>query len=99
MGGDTMRKAFYGAALGIFVLSSLAASKALAQDTQAGAQVYQDQKCARCHGDGGKGDGPTAEKLKGKVEIVDWTNKAVMSGLTDEVFDLGIGSLMRVAGH
>ncbi len=39
MGGDTMRKALYGAALGIFVLSSLAASKALAQDAQAGAQV------------------------------------------------------------
>jgi cytochrome c oxidase cbb3-type subunit 3 len=80
-----MRKVFCGAVLGLLVLLTLAASEALAQgDAKAGAQVYNEQKCARCHGDAGKGDGPTAEKLKGKIEILDWTNKAAMSKLTND---------------
>ena len=80
-----MRKRLCGAVLGLFALFSLAASEAVAQeDAKAGAGLYQEQKCTRCHGDSGKGDGPTAVKLKGKVEILDWTDKAAMSKLTDE---------------
>ena len=38
--------------------------------------------CARCHGENGKGDGATLTKMKGKA--LDWTDKAVMSKVTDE---------------
>ena len=85
MGGSMRRKMFGVAALGLLALFPLAASEAAAQgDAQAGAAVAKEQKCARCHGDTGKGDGPTAEKLKGKIEILDWTDKAAMSKLTDD---------------
>jgi mono/diheme cytochrome c family protein len=38
-------------------------------------------KCDKCHGEGGKGDGATAAKLK--MELMDWTDKAAMAKMTD----------------
>ena len=40
------------------------------------------QQCARCHGDQGKGDGPTLTRVKGKA--LDWTDKAAMLKVDDE---------------
>jgi len=87
MGRRIIRKILCGAVMGFFILFSLAASGSAAQgDAKAGAELFKEQKCARCHGDSGKGDGPTAEKLKDKVKMPDWTDKAAMSQLPDEYF-------------
>ena len=40
------------------------AGSALAQDAKAGAELYQKQGCAKCHGDSGAGDGSMGQKLK-----------------------------------
>lgn len=40
-------------------------------DAKAGKAVYEAAKCASCHGDTGKGDGPQAQKLNDKP--TDWT--------------------------
>jgi high-affinity iron transporter len=48
-------------------------------DAKAGAEVYK-KDCAKCHGDGGSGDGPQGQKLKDKP--TDWT-KAGGGGLKD----------------
>jgi len=45
-------------------------------------QEVHTKTCARCHGENGKGDGPALVKMKGKA--LDWTDKAVMSKVTDE---------------
>jgi mono/diheme cytochrome c family protein len=52
-----------------------------AADLENGKKVYQDN-CVRCHGDGGKGDGPMAEFLERKPG--DFTDKARMGQFTDE---------------
>lgn len=52
----------------------LAGSGVMAQgkgDAKAGKVVYEAAKCASCHGDTGKGDGPQAQKLNDKP--TDWT--------------------------
>ncbi len=46
----------------------------------AGAEVHR-ANCAKCHGPGGKGDGPAGKLLKTKP--ADWTDKARMSKLSD----------------
>jgi mono/diheme cytochrome c family protein len=80
-----MRKAFCGVVVGLFALFSLAASKAVAQgDAKAGKQVYDEQRCAGCHGEGGKGDGP---KRKQQDKMADWTKKDDMDQLTDEYLE------------
>lgn len=80
-------KMLCGAVLGCIALFPLAAHEAMAQgDAKAGAEVFQEQKCARCHGDRGKGDGPTIEKLKTKVQMPNWTDKTAVSQLPDEYF-------------
>ena len=56
------------------------ASTAKAADLAAAKKVYDD-KCAKCHGDTGKGDGPKAKTLKKKPR--DYTNKAEMAKFTD----------------
>jgi mono/diheme cytochrome c family protein len=53
---------------------------ATAADLANGKKVYQD-KCARCHGDKGKGDGPKAETLEKKP--ADYTDKKKMGEFTD----------------
>jgi len=80
-----MRGMFCTLVLGLLVLFSLAASQTAAQDNaEAGAAVYKTQNCMECHGDEGKGDGFILPMLKVKVQMRDWTDKAAMSGLTDE---------------
>jgi mono/diheme cytochrome c family protein len=39
--------------------------------------------CARCHGQGGKGDGPDLVKLQSAVSPDDWTDPESNKGLTD----------------
>ena len=46
----------------------------------AGLEVHK-ANCAKCHGPGGKGDGPAGKLLKTKP--ADWTDKAKMSKLSD----------------
>ena len=57
------------------------ASTARAADLAATKKTYDD-KCAKCHGLTGKGDGPKAKSLKKKPR--DYTNKVEMAKLTDE---------------
>jgi mono/diheme cytochrome c family protein len=69
-----------------FILGLGAASAALAQGgAEAGAQVYVEMKCAKCHGEAGKGDGATAIKVK--AEMKDWTDQAVMAEITDDYME------------
>jgi len=63
------------------------ASSARAADTAATKAIYDD-KCAKCHGDTGKGDGPKAKTLKKKPR--DYTDGAKMAELTDEDLKKGI---------
>jgi mono/diheme cytochrome c family protein len=80
------RKMFRATVLGLFVVFALAASQAAAQgNREAGAELYKNVlNCKECHGDGGKGDGFVLPLLKVKVQMHDWTDKAVMSPLTDD---------------
>jgi cytochrome c oxidase cbb3-type subunit III len=48
-----------------------------------GARIFA-AKCARCHGRGGKGDGPDLVKLQSAVSPDDWTDKESNQGLTDQ---------------
>jgi len=57
------------------------ASSAKAADLASTKKIYED-KCAKCHGLTGKGDGPKAKTLKKKPR--DYTNKVEMGKLTDE---------------
>lgn len=63
-------------------LSAVLASApgAAAADLANGKKVYAD-KCARCHGNTGKGDGPKAETLEKKP--ADYTDKKKMGEFTD----------------
>ncbi len=58
------------------------ASTALAADAAAGAKI-NTEKCAKCHGAGGKGDGSGLKKIEADVKPVDWTSKAAMAKLSD----------------
>jgi cytochrome c oxidase cbb3-type subunit 3 len=87
MGGQYMMKICCGTVLGLLVLLFLASSEAAAQgDIQAGAKLFKEHKCTRCHGESGKGDGPTARKLRGKADFPDFTDKTEMAKQTDEFF-------------
>ncbi|MBV8361803.1 MAG: cytochrome c [Deltaproteobacteria bacterium] len=58
-------------------------SAAAAEDTVAlGARIFA-ANCARCHGQGGKGDGPDLVKLQSSVLPDDWTDKESNQELTD----------------
>jgi mono/diheme cytochrome c family protein len=57
------------------------ASTAKAADLAAAKKTYEE-KCAKCHGLTGKGDGPKAKSLKKKPR--DYTDKGKMAELTDE---------------
>ena len=66
-------------------LLSVAVSPVMAQgNAEAGAKVYKEQNCRECHGETGKGDGYILPMLKVEVQIQDWTDKSVMSTMTDE---------------
>ena len=68
----------------VATLLSLASAAALAPaigaDLAKGKKVYTD-KCLKCHGEKGRGDGPKAEDLEKKP--ADYTDKAKMSKFTD----------------
>ena len=66
--------------LAVSLVGSVGVSAGQAADLANGKKVYAD-KCARCHGVSGKGDGPKAETLEKKP--ADYTDKKKMSELTD----------------
>jgi mono/diheme cytochrome c family protein len=69
----------------VAALIGLAASigAAAAEDTvNLGARIFA-ANCARCHGQGGKGDGPDLVKLQSAVSPDDWTDKESNQELTD----------------
>lgn len=41
------------------------------------------QRCAKCHGKGGQGDGEGLQQLGTDVKPIDWTNKAAMAKVSD----------------
>jgi mono/diheme cytochrome c family protein len=53
-----------------------------AGDAQAGAKIFA-QHCARCHGSGGKGDGPDLAKIHADNPPDDWTNRETNAELSD----------------
>jgi mono/diheme cytochrome c family protein len=62
-----------------FLLVTL--SMAQAANVEEG-KAHYTELCAKCHGDTGKGDGPTAKKFE--LKMGDYTDKAAMAKLTDE---------------
>lgn len=66
--------------LALSLATSWSFTGAEAADLANGKKVYAD-KCARCHGASGKGDGPKADTLEKKP--VDYTDKKKMSEFTD----------------
>lgn len=51
-------------------------------EAKAGKAIHE-KHCQRCHGEQGKGDGPSAKKIK-NMKMADWTNKELMGKLTDQ---------------
>jgi mono/diheme cytochrome c family protein len=62
------------------VASAALVAPAFGEDLAKGKKVYVD-RCLKCHGEKGKGDGPKAEDLKKKP--ADYTDKAKMAKVTD----------------
>jgi len=72
---------------GLFLVAFVAALAVLigpilqaSGDVNAGQAVYVEH-CQKCHGEKGKGDGPSAKKLK--LKMADYTNAAKMAKMTD----------------
>jgi cytochrome c oxidase cbb3-type subunit 3 len=72
-------KLFWLAMLGFTII--LPWGPAQGADLDAGKSTFS-QKCSKCHGDSGKGDGKVAVKMK--LKMADYTNKTEMAKLTDE---------------
>ena len=66
--------------IGTYVTLPNKAGAAPAGNAAAGREVHV-ANCAKCHGPGGKGDGPAGKLLKTKP--ADWTDKAKMGKLSD----------------
>ncbi len=64
----------------LLVASAAVFAPAFGVDLVNGKRVYVD-KCLKCHGEKGRGDGPKAEDLEKKP--ADYTDKAKMSKFTD----------------
>jgi mono/diheme cytochrome c family protein len=61
---------------------------AAAGDAAAGAKIFAD-RCARCHGKDGKGNGPDLAKLHPSSSPVNWTRAVVMKQWSDkEIVDI-----------
>ncbi len=59
-----------------------------AGDAAAGAKIYAE-RCARCHGKNGEGNGPDLEKLHPTSSPVNWTRPVVMKQWSDkEIVDI-----------
>jgi cytochrome c oxidase cbb3-type subunit 2 len=54
------------------------------ESVAAGKALYEKLECAKCHGDGGKGDGPSSHELKN-----DWGDPIVPADLTANHFKCG----------
>ena len=61
---------------------ALAVGGACAGNIENGAKLFA-ANCARCHGRGGKGDGPDLVKLQSAVSPDDWTDTESNKALTD----------------
>lgn len=68
-------------AMGILALVLANGAAASAADLQAAKQNYQTF-CVKCHGENGRGNGPSAATLKTKPR--DFTDCARMKGMTDD---------------
>lgn len=55
---------------------------AAAGNIESGAKFFS-ANCARCHGQGGRGDGPDLVKLQSAVSPDDWTDQESNKELTD----------------
>lgn len=64
----------------VYVSPRSKASPSPAGNATAGSEIHKGN-CAKCHGPGGKGDGPAGKLLKTKP--ADWTDKGKMSKLSD----------------
>jgi mono/diheme cytochrome c family protein len=59
-----------------------------AGDAAAGQKIYVD-RCARCHGENGEGNGPDLAKLHPSSSPVNWTRAVVMRQWSDkEIVDI-----------
>jgi mono/diheme cytochrome c family protein len=71
--------------LTIILAASFAAQNVTALaagDAQAGAKLFA-KNCARCHGSGGKGNGPDLAKIHADTPPDDWTNRETNAELSD----------------
>ena len=71
---------FLGLGMAAYVAPRSKAGPSPSGNPAAGLEVHK-ANCAKCHGAGGKGDGPAGKLLKTKP--ADWTDKAKMSKLSD----------------
>jgi mono/diheme cytochrome c family protein len=78
--------------LGVSAGFALLTSTVRAADSAAAKKVFTE-KCAKCHGDSGNGQGRMAKMLKKKP--ADWTNKAEMAKFTDAKLKQAILEGMR----
>lgn len=81
----TKRSAIAVGLVGVGCVFGVAASGVVGQgkgDPKAGKAVYESAKCASCHGETGKGDGPQGQKLKDKP--TDWTAGGGLKGIDDQ---------------
>lgn len=62
------------------VISVMSGGSAFGADMANAKKIYAD-KCLKCHGETGKGDGPKADTLETKAR--DYTNKKEMAKFTD----------------
>ncbi len=61
---------------------------AAAGDAAAGAKIFAE-RCARCHGKDGRGNGPDLAKLHPSSSPVNWTRSVVMKKWSDkEIVDI-----------
>lgn len=73
---------------GLLVVPGAAAASAAAAKLAA-------ERCAKCHGKTGKGDGEGLKKLEVDVVPVDWTSKAKMARFSDA----DMVKIIRDGGH
>jgi mono/diheme cytochrome c family protein len=71
---------FVGAVTFLSVVSVTWIGSVFGADMAKAKKIYVD-KCLKCHGDTGKGDGPKADTLETKA--ADYTNKKEMAKFTD----------------
>jgi len=78
--------------LPLIALVALCAPPARAADMAASEKLFQ-QRCAKCHGKTGMGDGDGLEKLGADVKPMNWNSKAEMAKLSDadlsKIIELG----------